>query len=225
MDAPIGCRTVSLLGLDFADIDAVGAADSDRGAAGRLRRSATWSRPTPIIWCGWRAARRCCRMYRDALLRLLDSRVVARAAAALGLRVPQVTTGSDLTARLLCYHVLPGERVTIVGLRPRICRRWSTRCGIAPPAHHDPPWASTRDPAAVAASGRIRRRASGASGVPGAWVRRDRKSWPPPSPATGQRHRHRPVYRRQPGFPGGCGAPRAAADAARRAGMAAPDGE
>jgi exopolysaccharide biosynthesis WecB/TagA/CpsF family protein len=86
-------------------------------------------------------------LYRDALLCLMDSRVVARAAGALRLAVPRVTTGSDLTERLLCDHAVPGERVTIVGLRTAYVPGLIARCGIAPPAHYDPPMGFDRDPA------------------------------------------------------------------------------
>jgi len=77
----------------------------------------------------------------------MDSRVVARAAGAIGLAVPRVTTGSDLTERLLCGHVVPGERVTIIGLRAAHVPSLIARCGIAPPAHYDPPIGFDRDPA------------------------------------------------------------------------------
>jgi N-acetylglucosaminyldiphosphoundecaprenol N-acetyl-beta-D-mannosaminyltransferase len=86
-------------------------------------------------------------LYRDALYRFLDSRVVARAAAALGLPVPHVTTGSDLTARLLHDHVMPGERITIVGLRAAYLPGLIATCNLAPPAHYDPPMGFDRDPA------------------------------------------------------------------------------
>lgn len=90
-------------------------------------------------------------IYRDALLRLLDSRVVARAAAGLGLPAPPVVTGSDLAARLLA-RLPPGERVTVVGLRaerlPALCERYH----LAAPAHHDPRPGFEHDPAAMAAA-------------------------------------------------------------------------
>ena len=40
-------------------------------------------------------------LYTEALLRLLDSRVVARAARIVGLSAPAVVPGSDLTARVV----------------------------------------------------------------------------------------------------------------------------
>lgn len=85
-------------------------------------------------------------LYQRAMLCLLDSRVVARAARALGLPSPAVTTGSDLTAQLLATHVRPGERVTIVGLRASHLPGLVARTGIAPPAHYDPPMGFDRDP-------------------------------------------------------------------------------
>lgn len=91
-------------------------------------------------------------VYRNAALRLLDSRVVARAAAMLGLPTPRVATGADLTALLLRQHLQPGEQVTIVGLRPQWLPALMARCGLAPPAHHDPPMGFATDRAAFAAT-------------------------------------------------------------------------
>src|SRR5689334_1983626 len=59
-------------------------------------------------------------LYQGAMLRLLDSRVVALAARLMGLKVPRVATGSDLTSLLLSRYLQPTERITIIGLS----RRW-----------------------------------------------------------------------------------------------------
>jgi len=91
-------------------------------------------------------------IYERAQLRLLDSRVVARAARLLGLSPPAVAPGSDLTAELLRRHLLPGERVTIIGLRPAYLAPLIAACGIAPPFHHNPPMGFERDPAAMRAA-------------------------------------------------------------------------
>jgi exopolysaccharide biosynthesis WecB/TagA/CpsF family protein len=91
-------------------------------------------------------------IYERALIRLLDSRVVARAARLLGLSPPAVAPGSDLTAELLRHHLAPGERVTIIGLRPAYLAPLIAACGIAPPFHHDPPMGFERDPAAMRAA-------------------------------------------------------------------------
>lgn len=93
-------------------------------------------------------------IYQAALLRLLDSRVIASTARLAGLPGPPVVTGSDLTARLL--EVLPvGERVTIIGLRAVHVGALRARYGLAAPAHHDPPIGFDRDPAALRAAVRF----------------------------------------------------------------------
>jgi N-acetylglucosaminyldiphosphoundecaprenol N-acetyl-beta-D-mannosaminyltransferase len=89
-------------------------------------------------------------LYRGAALCLLDSRVVAGLARRFGLAVPAVVTGSDLTAYLLAHHVMAGERITIVGLSPAWLPALVARCGLAPPAHYDPPMGFDRDPVAFA---------------------------------------------------------------------------
>ena len=87
-------------------------------------------------------------IYRNALLCVLDSRVVHGLAAIVGLRRPRVAPGSDITALLLDQHLRPGERITIVGLSPKWMPALIKRCGLAPPAHHNPPMGFDRDPAA-----------------------------------------------------------------------------
>jgi N-acetylglucosaminyldiphosphoundecaprenol N-acetyl-beta-D-mannosaminyltransferase len=89
-------------------------------------------------------------VYRGASLCLLDSRVVAGFARLFGLAVPAVVPGSDLTAYLLQHHVAPGERITIVGLSPDWLPELVARCGLAPPAHYNPPMGFDRDPVAFA---------------------------------------------------------------------------
>lgn len=88
-------------------------------------------------------------MYDGAALCLLDSRVVAGIGRALGLRMPKVCPGSDLTELLLRRYVRPGEHVTIIGLRPDLLPALVARFGLATPAHYDPPMAFWRDPAGV----------------------------------------------------------------------------
>jgi exopolysaccharide biosynthesis WecB/TagA/CpsF family protein len=148
MDAQIACRTVSLLGLDFADLDAVGAAQliAQRPDGSPFRYVVT---PNADHLVRLERQPELAAIYRDALLRLMDSRVVTRAAQALGLGVPSVATGSDVTARLLGYHLRPRERVTIVGLRAEFLPALMDRCGIVRPAHHDPVMGFARDPAAL----------------------------------------------------------------------------
>ncbi len=141
---------IRLLGLDFADLTLEGAARwiearPDGAPFGyivtpnadhfvRLKRDQSFA---PI--------------YRDALLRLLDSRVIAKAARWLRLPAPPVVAGSDLTARLLT-GLPPRERVTIIGVRPDRLPALRARCGLAQLAHHDPPPGFERDPSAMRAA-------------------------------------------------------------------------
>jgi N-acetylglucosaminyldiphosphoundecaprenol N-acetyl-beta-D-mannosaminyltransferase len=87
-------------------------------------------------------------LYENAAIRLLDSRVVAGVARALGSRPPRVATGSDVTAALL----RPGEKITVVGLHPALLPTLIARRGLAQPAHHNPPMGFERDPVAFQAA-------------------------------------------------------------------------
>lgn len=138
-------RSRSLLGLDFADMDV---ATSARLISDRSDNAPFAYVVTPNADHLVRLSRDPALMplYRGAMLCLLDSRVVARAARALGLRPPTVATGSDLTARLISTHLRPDERVTIIGLRAAHLAGLVARTGIAPPAHYDPPMGFDRDP-------------------------------------------------------------------------------
>jgi N-acetylglucosaminyldiphosphoundecaprenol N-acetyl-beta-D-mannosaminyltransferase len=89
-------------------------------------------------------------IYRGAALCLLDSRVVGWLARLMGMPAPAIAPGSDLTAHLLAHHLAPGERITIVGLSPVWLPALIARCGLAPPAHYNPPMGFDRDPVAFA---------------------------------------------------------------------------
>lgn len=144
---------IRLLGLDFADLTLEGAARwiearPDGAPFGyvvtpnadhfvRLKREPSFA---PI--------------YRDALLRLLDSRVIAKAARGLRLPAPPVIAGSDLTARLLT-RLPTRERVTVIGVRPDHVPALRARCGLGELAHHDPPPDFERDPSAMRAAVRF----------------------------------------------------------------------
>jgi N-acetylglucosaminyldiphosphoundecaprenol N-acetyl-beta-D-mannosaminyltransferase len=150
-DGPRAPCTVHLLGLDFADLDAAGAAAL---LAARPAEAPFGYVVTPNADHLVRLARDPClaAIYRGALLRLLDSRVVAGVAATLRLPSPHVAPGSDVTALLLTQHLRPGENITIVGLRAAWLPALVAQCGMPPPAHHDPPMGFAADPAAVAAA-------------------------------------------------------------------------
>lgn len=139
-------RKQRLLGLDFADLDV---AASSQWIANRSRDASFSYVVTPNADHLVRLSRdpSLLPLYQGAVLCLLDSRVVARAGGMLGLRMPAVTTGSDLTQRLLSTHLEKDEPVTIIGLRASHLASLVARTGIAPPAHYDPPMGFDRDPA------------------------------------------------------------------------------
>jgi N-acetylglucosaminyldiphosphoundecaprenol N-acetyl-beta-D-mannosaminyltransferase len=140
-------QPIHLLGLDFAELTLEGAAQwieahPDNAPFGYV--------VTPNADHFVRLSRdpALAATYRGALLRLLDSRVVAKAARGLGLPAPPVVTGSDLTARLLAR--LPRHApVTIIGLRPEYVPALRARYGLAALAHHNPPPDFERDRSAM----------------------------------------------------------------------------
>ncbi|WP_270937317.1 WecB/TagA/CpsF family glycosyltransferase [Falsiroseomonas oryzae] len=89
-------------------------------------------------------------LYREAAWRLLDSRVVARLALAMGLPTPPVVPGSDLTARLMSEVVTPADRIAVVGATPVTVSAVAVRFGLRDVLHHDPPMGFDTDPAALA---------------------------------------------------------------------------
>jgi N-acetylglucosaminyldiphosphoundecaprenol N-acetyl-beta-D-mannosaminyltransferase len=130
--------TIRLLGLDFADLSV------ERAASHLAERPAD----APFGYVVTPNADHLVRMSRDprflavcraSALCVLDSRVVRGLGRLLRLPVPSVVPGSDLTAHLLAHHLRPGERITIVGLSPEWLPALVARCGLAPPAHYNPP--------------------------------------------------------------------------------------
>ena len=83
-------------------------------------------------------------VYRAAWLRLLDSRVVARAARMVGLSAPAVCPGSDLTACLL-KRLPPHTPVTVIGASTATLGR----LGLSHAAHYAPPFGFIRDAEAI----------------------------------------------------------------------------
>jgi exopolysaccharide biosynthesis WecB/TagA/CpsF family protein len=138
-----------LLGLDFADLDVAGSA---AWIDARPATAAFGYVVTPNADHLVRLSRNIALLplYANAMLCLMDSRVVARAAGLFGLRPPAVAPGSDLTALLLAKHLRPQEKVTIIGVRSHHLAELVRRTGLAPPAHYDPPMGFDRDPAEMA---------------------------------------------------------------------------
>jgi N-acetylglucosaminyldiphosphoundecaprenol N-acetyl-beta-D-mannosaminyltransferase len=134
-----------LLGLDFDDLDArQAAAWIDTRAAGAPFGYVVTPNADHLVRLEDNAA--LAAVYRAALLRLMDSRVVARAAWLFGLPNPSVVTGSDMTEILLRRHLRPGERITVIGLRPEWLGPLVARLGLALPHHFDPPPGFWRQP-------------------------------------------------------------------------------
>lgn len=130
--------SVRLLGLAFADLDvAVAASVIARQPEDAPFRYVVTPNADHLV----RLARHpeLIAVYAGAWLCLLDSRVVARAARRLGLAVPHVAPGSDLTSVLLAAHLRPDDRITIIGLRPAWLPGLIQRYALRNVAHHDPP--------------------------------------------------------------------------------------
>ncbi|HET6308998.1 MAG TPA: WecB/TagA/CpsF family glycosyltransferase [Rhodopila sp.] len=143
--------TVTLLGLGFADLTV---AEAAARIAARPAEAPFAYVVTPNADHLVRLSRDggLQRIYHEAALCLLDSRVVAGLARVLGLQAPGVVPGSDLTVHLLTRHLRPEERIAIVGLAPAWLPALVARCGLAPPLHYNPPMGFERDPAAFAAT-------------------------------------------------------------------------
>jgi exopolysaccharide biosynthesis WecB/TagA/CpsF family protein len=87
-------------------------------------------------------------VYDQALLCLLDSRVIARLAAWLGSAPPNVVTGADLTATLLPR--LAGRRVAVVGMTVQVVNALASRYPEIQILHHAPPMDLLNNRAALA---------------------------------------------------------------------------
>jgi len=137
---------VRLLGLEFADLDA---AEAAAWLAQRPASAPFGYVTTPNADHLVRLQRRpeLAEFYHTALLRLLDSRVVARSARLIGLAAPRVAPGSDLTGLLLARHISRTEPITIVGLNTKWLPGLMARCDLPRPAHYNPPPGFERDPA------------------------------------------------------------------------------
>ncbi|MFM2150999.1 MAG: hypothetical protein RLZZ187_3305 [Pseudomonadota bacterium] len=140
-----------LLGLDFADLDLEATLSllASRSAAAPFAYIVTPNADHLV-----RLARDPARygpLYAGAEWRLLDSRVVARIARLLGLAVPPVVPGSDLTAQLLDRVAARGEAVTVLGASAQAVARLQARYGLAL-LHHDPPMGFDAEPAAFEAA-------------------------------------------------------------------------
>jgi exopolysaccharide biosynthesis WecB/TagA/CpsF family protein len=107
---------VTLLGMAFDDLDTAGVV---RALLARPPASPFAYIVTPNADHLARLKRlpRLAAVYDAAWLRLLDSQMLQHAARGLGLRVPQVATGADITVALL--NALPDQKIAVIGLDPK----------------------------------------------------------------------------------------------------------
>lgn len=136
--------TTKLLGLDFSDLNV---AETAAWIANRPADAPFGFVVTPNAEHLVRLAKQpeLMAVYRQALLRLMDSRVVLRAAQLLGLPALSLVPGSDLTVELLTKHLRPDDRITVIGLWPRDLPLLKQRLPQAIISHYFPPLGFERD--------------------------------------------------------------------------------
>lgn len=91
------------------------------------------------------------RTYRQAWLRLCDSRILSQLARRHGIRLP-VVPGSDLTARLFAEVIAPGDTIAIVGGSERTLELLGGRYPGIVFRQHIPPMGLRHNQAAIAAA-------------------------------------------------------------------------
>jgi len=132
--------TVRLLGLDLADASLAEVAEALARRPPEMQFSYV---VTPNADHFARLARQSDRFlhyYASAGALLLDSRVVSRLGSAVGLRVPPVVTGSDLTAELFEHWIALDEPVTIIGTTAESVAHLVRTYSLTRVAHFAPPF-------------------------------------------------------------------------------------
>jgi exopolysaccharide biosynthesis WecB/TagA/CpsF family protein len=143
------CGTVRLLGLALADasLEQVAAALGARPASMGFSYVITPNADHFVRLEGQRE--RLMPYYVSAGTLLLDSRVVRRLGRVLGLRMPPVITGSDLTFELFERFIRPDEPVTIIGTTAAAVACLTRKYSLTNVHHFAPPFGFERDPAIV----------------------------------------------------------------------------
>lgn len=90
-------------------------------------------------------------LYREAVLSVCDSRILLRLARAKGLLIPELITGSDLTAALFEQVIEPDQAVTVIGAAPAVVDRIRQRYGLERVQHYNPPMGFIHNAAEVQA--------------------------------------------------------------------------
>lgn len=88
-------------------------------------------------------------LYEEADALLMDSRLVANFSKLIGLPVPPVCSGSDLTSALFEHVIQPDDPITIIGLAPEALELLIAKRGLQNVAHYRPPFAFENNPAIV----------------------------------------------------------------------------
>ena len=91
------------------------------------------------------------RAYQDADLCLCDSRVLARLAWLVDVRLP-VVPGSDLVASLFARVIRPGDRICLIGGSDETAASLGARYPLITIAHYNPPMGLHGNPTARAAA-------------------------------------------------------------------------
>ena len=143
------CGTVRLLGLALADasLEEVATALGERPSTMGFSYVVT---PNADHFVRLEGAReRLMPYYVSAGTLLLDSRVVRRLGRVMGLRVPPVITGSDLTFELFEHRISPDEPITIIGTTAAAVACLTRKYSLSNVNHFAPPFGFERDPAIV----------------------------------------------------------------------------
>jgi exopolysaccharide biosynthesis WecB/TagA/CpsF family protein len=147
MDRLLGrSGTIRLLGLELADISLPEVAEALARRPARLPFSYVVTPNADHFVRLGQQRDRLLPYYLAAGALLLDSRVVRRLARLLGLRVPPVVTGSDLTAQLLKQWITPDEPVTIIGTTLESVAHLVRAFSLTQVAHFAPPFGFESDP-------------------------------------------------------------------------------
>lgn len=88
-------------------------------------------------------------LYEKAWRSVCDSRILARVAWLVGIRFPDVITGSDLTKRLLFEMLDPGDQITIIGTEARFIDLLKEKLPGIEVRHMNPPMGFIKDAAEV----------------------------------------------------------------------------
>ena len=89
-------------------------------------------------------------LYEGAWISVCDSRVLARLAPLVGVRFPEVVTGSDLTRRVFERHLDSGDQVTVIGSDDATILELRRRFPHLAIRHHNPPTGFIRNEANIA---------------------------------------------------------------------------